>query len=250
MIRRVLRSLFVSLYRGILSWYRMMGNTDFLFDGPQSRENESHLDESEQLVRGAPEEFHKSTVLQYFVGRSRYLKVRMPSYVRPRRVQQQQQPCTVFALAVVDSHTFSVIVAVLCRRPRNGYRSRILVRPILLCVMYLRARRRAHATTVGLTRGSTRLQGDLDGSIQAYEAGSTIVDCCFVNMRAMYLHELGFMHAVRLDWTTACKRFACVAGDNTWMRPYHYFMATRKDCDISRNVLATVGRLSRSHYHR
>ncbi|XP_025412758.1 tetratricopeptide repeat protein 39C-like isoform X2 [Sipha flava] len=132
---------------GILSWYRMMGNTDFMFDGPQSRENQSHVDESEQLVLGPPEEFRNSTALQYFVGRSRYLK------------------------------------------------------------------------------------GDLDGSIQAYEAGSTIVDCCLVNMRAMYLHELGFMYAVRLDWTTACRKFARVAADNTWMRPYHYFMAAH--CDES-----------------
>lgn len=62
--------------RGILSWYRMMGNTDFMFDGPRSRENECHVNESEQLVRNPPEEFRSSTTLQYFTGRSCFLKVR------------------------------------------------------------------------------------------------------------------------------------------------------------------------------
>jgi len=63
--------------RGILSWYLMMGNTDFMFDGPQSRENESHVYESEQLVCNPPEEFRNSTTLQYFIGRSCFLKVRI-----------------------------------------------------------------------------------------------------------------------------------------------------------------------------
>ncbi|XP_001950347.2 tetratricopeptide repeat protein 39C-like isoform X1 [Acyrthosiphon pisum] len=58
----------------ILSWYHMMGNTDYLFDGPQSRENETYIKESEQLVCNPPEEFQNSTSLQYFTGRSLYLK--------------------------------------------------------------------------------------------------------------------------------------------------------------------------------
>ncbi|XP_022173873.1 tetratricopeptide repeat protein 39C-like isoform X2 [Myzus persicae] len=58
----------------ILSWYHMMGNTDYLFDGPQSRENETCVKESEQLVCNPPEEFQNSTSLQYFTGRSLYLK--------------------------------------------------------------------------------------------------------------------------------------------------------------------------------
>ncbi|XP_060839188.1 tetratricopeptide repeat protein 39C-like isoform X2 [Rhopalosiphum padi] len=58
----------------ILSWYHMMGNTDYLFDGPQSRENETYVKESEQLVCNPPEEFQNSTSLQYFIGRSLYLK--------------------------------------------------------------------------------------------------------------------------------------------------------------------------------
>lgn len=69
-------------------------------------------------------------------------------------------------------------------------------------------------------------QGDIEGSIRAYETGSTIVEYCFVNMKAMYLHELAFMYTIRLDWMAACRKFASAAKDNVWMRPYHYFMAT------------------------
>lgn len=61
--------------RGILAWYRMMPNIDFLFDGPQSRENKSYINESEQLVLNPPEELQNSTPHQYFIGRSCYLKV-------------------------------------------------------------------------------------------------------------------------------------------------------------------------------
>jgi hypothetical protein len=68
----------------------MMGNTDFMFDGPQSRENQSHVDESEQLVLGPPEEFRNSTALQYFVGRSRYLKVRTSYAAAAYGVSKQQ----------------------------------------------------------------------------------------------------------------------------------------------------------------
>lgn len=64
------------LIRGILSWYRMVFNTDYMFDGPQSRENELYIKESEQLVINPPEEFRNSTLLQYFTGRSCYLKVK------------------------------------------------------------------------------------------------------------------------------------------------------------------------------
>lgn len=44
----------------------------------------------------------------------------------------------------------------------------------------------------------------------------------------MCLHELGFMYAIQADWMAASRTFATVAGDNLWMRPYHYFMATGK----------------------
>lgn len=53
----------------------MIGNTDFMFDGPRSRENLSIVNECEQLVRNPPEEFQNSTILQYFTGRLFYLKV-------------------------------------------------------------------------------------------------------------------------------------------------------------------------------
>lgn len=68
----------------------------------------------------------------------------------------------------------------------------------------------------------------MEQSIRAYEFGSTMVEYCFVNMNAMYSHELGFMYAIRLDWTAACRKFAILAGDNVWMKPYHYFMAAGK----------------------
>ncbi|CAH1708028.1 unnamed protein product [Aphis gossypii] len=66
----------------ILSWYHMMGNTDFLFDGPHSRENETYVKESEQLVCNPPEEFRNSTSLQYFIGRSFYLKGDLEQSIR------------------------------------------------------------------------------------------------------------------------------------------------------------------------
>lgn len=53
----------------------MKGTTDFMFDGPQSRENEFRVNESEQLVCNPPKEFRNSTLLQYYTGRSCYLRV-------------------------------------------------------------------------------------------------------------------------------------------------------------------------------
>lgn len=67
---------FVIIYfRVILTWYNMKGNTDFMFDGPQSRENEFRINESEQLVCNPPKELRNSSLLQYYAGRSCYLKV-------------------------------------------------------------------------------------------------------------------------------------------------------------------------------
>lgn len=71
------------LFRGILSWYRMVGNTDFMFDCPQSRE--MYVYESEQLASNPPEEFKNTISLQYFIGRSCYLKVCKKLYFIQRR---------------------------------------------------------------------------------------------------------------------------------------------------------------------
>lgn len=71
-------------------------------------------------------------------------------------------------------------------------------------------------------------QGDVDGAIRAYEMGSTIEEHGLIDMNSMCLQELGFMYATRLDWTTACKQFASIAGDTKWFRTYHYFMASGK----------------------
>lgn len=71
---------YLMFVRLILSWYRMIGNTDFMYDGPQSRENISSINECEQLVCNPPEEFQNSIILQYFIGRSHYLKVNTINY--------------------------------------------------------------------------------------------------------------------------------------------------------------------------
>lgn len=70
------------------------------------------------------------------------------------------------------------------------------------------------------------LQGDIEGSIRAFEDGSTNVEYYFVDMDIMCLHELGFMYALKMDWMAACRTFSNLAEDNSWIRPYHYFMAT------------------------
>lgn len=184
-----------------MAWYRMMGNTDFMFDGPQSRENESYVNDTEQLVFNPPEEFRNSTCLQYFTGRSCYLKVSKSTYT---------DACFCFFLLYYIPNIFISVI-------NTPYKI------IMVNLIFFFFRRFLRRLKIFL-----RFQGDLEGSILAYEIGLTIHECCFINMKAMFLHELGFMYAIHLDWMVSCRKFAYVAGDNIWLRPYHYFMATGK----------------------